>query len=88
MDSVTVPQWLWPLLTLLGSAVGAWAAIKVTVAKLEVNTANNTADVKRHERMLGSLNDDVLTHDVEIEQAFDKLQLKRVTRQSRRDWER
>lgn len=82
-----IPQWVWSLVTLVGASAGAWASVKVAVAVLTVEMKDVKEDVKRHERLIGQHNDDLLTHDVEIEQAFDKLDLKRVRRQPLRGWE-
>lgn len=79
------PPWLLPVLGALGSALGAWIAVKVTVARLEVQMGDTLTRVTRHGRRLAVISDDLLTHDFEIGTAFEKLQLKRANRQVLRE---
>lgn len=86
-----IPQWFWPLLTLLtglGSGVlGGWVGVKVAVAVLTDRMARMQGDVQRHERLIGIHDEDLRVLDTETDLAFDKLGLKRVKRQPHRGWE-
>lgn len=85
METYNIPSWLFPLLSAVGSAFGAWVAVKVTLARLEERLADVRTRVTRHARRLAVHNDDLLTHDFEIGQAFTKLELARTSRQRLRD---
>lgn len=82
-----IPAWIWPIATLLSGGFGGWVGVKVAVTKLEVQMTRALEDIARHERILGQHNDDLLTHDMELETALTTLKLKRVRRQPLRGWE-
>lgn len=82
-----IPQWIWPIATLLAGGFGGWVGVRVAVTKLEVQMDRVLSDLTRHERLIGQLNDDSLTHDQELELLADKAGMKRVRRQPLRGWE-
>jgi hypothetical protein len=84
----TLPAWVWPFLSAVASAVSAWTAVKVSVVRLQTQMETVIHDTKVNTRVLAQHNDDLLTHDMEIEQALAKLDLKRARRQPLRGWER
>lgn len=83
-----VPQWVWPLLTLASSALGSWAAVKISVARLEVQVSRALEDIKYSRRELDQHNEDLLVHDMEIEDILSNLKIPRKRRQPLRGWER
>lgn len=83
-----MPQWVWPILTVLASAIGSWAAVKVSVARLEVQMDRAIKDIAANRQEIDILTDDSRVHDVELENVLNKLQLSRVRRQPLRGWER
>lgn len=82
-----IPQWVWPIATLLSGAFGGWVGVKVSVAKLEVQLARALQDIAQHDRMLTLHEEDLRVLDTESDMAFDKLELKRVKRQPHRGWQ-
>lgn len=86
MDAV--PQWIWPLLTLASAALGSWVAVKISVARLEVQVARAIEDIKGHRSELAQHNEDLLVHDTELELVLDKLNMARARRQPTRGWDR
>lgn len=81
MSSIDIPAGLWPLLTLLAGAGGAWVGVKLTVAQLQVKMDQVQQDVKEHGEIIARHNDDLLVHDMEIESALGQLDLPRARRQ-------
>ena len=82
---VGIPDWLIPLLSALGGAVGSWVAVKVSVTRLEVQMEQAKKSVESHGVDIQRYGDDLLIHDLEIETALAKLGLARVRRQRLRE---
>lgn len=87
MSVEEIPSWIVALFTVLGSAVGAWTAVKVSVTKLEVNVGNLLSSISKHESRIATHNDDLLVHDMELESVLGKLQIPRARRQRVREQE-
>lgn len=84
----TIPQWIWPILSLGAAALGSWGAVKISVARLEVQVARAIEDIKGQASEIAQHNDDLRVFDLEMENALNKLNLPRVRRQPLRGWER
>lgn len=79
---------MWPLITVISAGLGAWVGVRVAVTRLEVEMKGALSQLTRHEREIAQHNDDLLVHDMELEQALNKLELKRHRRQALRGWDK
>lgn len=75
-----------PLLSLaaavIGGIFGAWVGVKVTIVRLETQMEDVRKRVDVIHKRLHRHNDTILIHDMEIEQAYVKLDMGRVRRQA------
>lgn len=74
-------NWIIPLLSLIGGIFGAWVGVKVNIVRLETQMEDVRKRVDGIHKRLHRHNDTILIHDMEIEQAFEKLDLSRIRRQ-------
>lgn len=74
-----------PVLSLLAAVVGGifggWVGVKVAIVRLETQMEDVRTRVDGIHKRMHRHNDTLLIHDGEIEQAFNKLELRRVRRQ-------
>lgn len=79
-------QWLLPLLSLVigicGGLIGAYVGMKVGMAKLEVHMEDVRERLDTVSRNVYSHNEDILIHDVELEDVMRKLEMPRKRRQN------
>jgi hypothetical protein len=87
VDVVVMPTWFWPFLSFLGGLVGAWVAVKVNVVRLQTQMELVLKDVATNKIRIAQHNEDLLTHDMELEHVLDALKLKRARRQPLRDYD-
>jgi hypothetical protein len=70
------------LAAVLGGIFGAWVGVKTTIVRLETQMEDVRARVEGIHKRLHRHNDTLLIHDGEIEQALNKLEIKRLRRQT------
>jgi hypothetical protein len=76
-----MPEWLMPLLALLGGFSGAWIGMSSKLTRLEVEVRALTAWRERAHKQLHDHNDDLLIHDIELQTALTRLEIPRAVRQ-------
>lgn len=82
-----LPGYVWPLVSLFCSGLGAWVGVKVSVTRLEVEMKQALTSLHRLDREVALHGEDLQAHDLEIGQALDTLKLKRARRQKLRGYE-
>lgn len=80
-----MPDWLIPVLTFLSGVFGGFIGARVPIVRLETQMTELLKWKEATHRRAYILNEDVLIHDVEIEQLSRKVGLERVRRQSMRE---
>jgi hypothetical protein len=74
-------SFLVPFLSLVGGIAGAWVGVKVNITRLETKMEMVEERLESVHKRTHRHSNDLLIHDMEIEQALGKLDLPRVRRQ-------
>jgi hypothetical protein len=78
-----VPQWLISLLVgLLSGGLSAYMGLKIGVAKLQWESASTRESLGKLTRRSDQHNEDLLMHDLELEDVMRKLDIPRKRRQN------
>lgn len=81
-----MPQWLIPLVSivvgLISGGIGAYVGLRVGIAKLEWQTHDNTEELKELRTRSNAYNEDLLVHDLELDDVMRKLEMPRKKRQN------
>ena len=79
-------DWFFPLLGIVVGLVsglfGAWVGVKVGIARLEIHVEGNKKDIKQLQEDSARYNEDILMHDLELEDVMRGLEIPRKRRQS------
>lgn len=79
-------DWILPLVSmvigLVSGIFGAYVGIKVGLAKLEIHVADNRTDIEKLQKESAKYNEDLLIHDLELEDVMRTTGLKRKRRQN------
>ena len=76
-----MPDWLIPVLTFISGIFGGFIGARVPIVRLETQMAEVLEWKGLIHRRTHDLSDDVLIHDVEIEQLCRKVGMERARRQ-------
>jgi hypothetical protein len=80
-----MPEWLIPVLTFLSGIAGGYVGARVPVVRLETQMLDLLQWKSQASDKISRYNEDLFTHDVELQQVMVKLDLPRVSRQRLRD---
>lgn len=80
-----MPEWLIPILTFLSGVAGGFVGARVPVVRLETQMADVLKWKEGIQTRVGNHNEDLFTHDVELQQLMAAANLPRVSRQRLRD---
>lgn len=79
-------DWVLPLISmvigLVSGLFGAYVGIKVGLTKLEIHVTDNRNDIEKLQKESAKYNEDLLVHDLELEDVMRNLDLKRKRRQN------
>jgi hypothetical protein len=77
-----MPDWLIPVLTFISGICGGFIGARVSIVRLETQMATVLEWKGKMARLTHNLNEDVLVHDLEIEQLSRKVNVERIRRQA------
>ena len=77
-----MPDWLIPVLTFVSGICGGFIGARVSIVRLETQMAQVLDWKGKMARLAHVLNEDVLVHDMEIEQIARKVDIERIRRQT------
>lgn len=79
-------EWVLPVISivigLVSGVFGAYMGIKIGIARLEIHVEDNRKDIDQLNRESAKYNEDILMHDIELEDVMRNLQIPRKRRQS------
>jgi hypothetical protein len=79
-------DWILPLVSmvigLVSGLFGAYVGIKVGLTKLEIHVSDNRTDIEKLQKESVKYNEDILIHDLELEDVMRNLDIKRKRRQN------
>ena len=76
-----MPDWLIPVLTFISGIFGGFIGARVPIVRLETQMSEMLEWKGRIHRRTSNLSEDVLVHDIEIEQLCRKVGMERARRQ-------
>lgn len=79
-----MPDWLIPVVTFISGIFGGFIGARVSIVRLETQMAEVMKWKEVVHRRTHNLNEDVLIHDIEIEELMRKNGLDRIRRQAAR----